>query len=146
MKHAFGLLLLLSFIKSFGQHRDTANQHDFEALLKKGSSLTISRYDSEAGEEITLILRSEVQDCLHAKGIFLTLSNGELLAFDDADVMCRFNGDAMELSGAIVVTPEIYQKLSQFELTEYKLGIVLIVVEFQNEGESLKRLLEFSER
>ena len=152
MKNKITLLfLLISFFshsQSSKENRDTINREDYEAELKwNNSSIIISNYKTSTQIEKTLILKTASMDCGDKKGIYLKLSNGEILSFDNAEVICEFlSTNNYSISGSIEITSELFNKLTQLEITEFAFGKFKVPVKFKDENESLRGLLKFSEQ
>lgn len=138
-------------LSCFGQtkveQRDPLYQHDYESqLIQENSSIIISKYKSSTLNEISLVLKTESKRCPDGYGIELTLSDGEVLKFDNLEVNCtpsetrKFN-----LMGSIILTPELYTKLSKSEIKEFRLGNQTVPVVFKEKEENLKGLFKFSE-
>jgi hypothetical protein len=47
--------------------------------------------------------------------------------------------------GSIILTPELYKKLSESEITEFRLGNQKVPVVYKEKEENLKGLFKFSE-
>jgi hypothetical protein len=151
MKVQIIILLFIIHLGCFGQtkieQRDPLYQNDYEAeLVHENSSIIISKYKSPTINEISLVLKTEAKKCPDSNGIHLTLSDGEVLKFDNLEVNCtslearRFN-----LMGSIHLTPELYKKLSESEITEFRLGNLKVPVVYKEKEENLKGLFKFSE-
>lgn len=151
MKVQIIILSFLIHLNCFGQtkveQRDPLYQNDYEAeLVHENSSIIISKYKSSTLNEISLLLKTEAKRCPDGYGIQLTLSDGEVLKFDNLEVNCtpsetrKFN-----LMGSIILTPELYTKLSKSEIKEFRLGNQTVPVDFKEKEENLKGLFKFSE-
>jgi hypothetical protein len=151
MRSTVVLLFLLAYVLCFGQSavekRDPLYQNDYESqLIQENSSIIISKYKSSTINEISLVLKTEAKRCSDGYGIQLTLSDGEVLNFDNLEVNCtpsetrKFN-----LMGSIILTPELYTKLSKSEIKEFRLGNQTVPVVFKEKEENLKGLFKFSE-
>jgi len=151
MKRKFTFLMLLiglvSYCQSSIEQRNPIYQQDFESLLiSNNSSIVISKYKSPEITEVSLILKTEVETCHENNGISLTLFSGEKLNFENIKIICsESERKKNELSGSLILTPELYNKLSQTEIVEFDLGGVTVPVKFKNNGENLKELFKFSE-
>lgn len=151
MKNKFTFFILLisfiSYCQSNSEQRDPVNQNDYESMLKwNNSSIRISRYKSATINENKLIFKTETEICNETKGISLTLSSGEVLNFENAKVTCsKLETNKYNLTGSFILTPELYTKLSQTEIAEFKLGKVKVPVDFKEKGENLQQLFKFSE-
>jgi hypothetical protein len=147
------IIILLFFINlgCFGQtkveQRDPLYQQDYETeLVYKNSSIVISKYKSPTINEVSLVLKTEANKCPDGKGIELTLSNGEVLRFDSLEVTCTpSEARKFSVKGNIVLTPELYKKLSDSEITEFRLGNHKVPVVYKEKEENLKALFKFSE-
>ncbi|UMY65427.1 MULTISPECIES: hypothetical protein [unclassified Flavobacterium] len=144
------LILLIGFIsycQSNNEARDPINQQDFESMLtSNNSSIVISKYKSSTLTEITLIFKTETDVCDNSNGIHLTLFTGEKLDFENAKISCsELGAKKFKLMGSIVLTPELYKKLSQTEITDFRLGNTNVPVNFREKGENLIALFKFSE-
>ena len=151
MKVQIIILMFFIHLSCFGQtkveQRDPLYQHDYESqLIQENSSIIISKYKSSTINEISLVLKTEAKRCSDGYGIQLTLSDGEVLKFDNLEVNCtpsetrKFN-----LMGSIILTPELYTKLSKSEIKEFRLGNQTVPVVFKEKEENLKGLFKFSE-
>ncbi|MBN8565152.1 MAG: hypothetical protein J0M25_00255 [Flavobacteriales bacterium] len=151
MKVQIIILMFFIHLSCFGQtkveQRDPLYQHDYESqLIQENSSIIISKYKSSTLNEISLVLKTESKRCPDGYGIELTLSDGEVLKFDNLEVNCtpsetrKFN-----LMGSIILTPELYTKLSKSEIKEFRLGNQTVPVVFKEKEENLKGLFKFSE-
>ena len=157
MKKIITILLLsvstFGFSQTTNEPRDPLNQQEYAAELEspKGE-IAISVYKTATIMEKTLILKTEVKNCKDTKGIILKLSNGETLKFKKAYVSCdsASNGNSAItgriLKGSIPLTPDLYNKLSQLEITEFKLGKTKVPVVYKDKNENLKGLFKFSEQ
>lgn len=151
MKINFTLLILFISLKSFCQssieYRDPVNQQGFETMLTLyNSSIQISKYKSSTLNEISLIFKTETNICGDNHGINLTLVSGEKLSFENAVIACEeLETKKYKLSGSFILSPELYTKLSQTEILEFKLGDVIVPVYFKEKGENLRDLFKFSE-
>lgn len=151
MKYKFIFFILLVSFSSYCQpnteKRDPVNQNDYESMLKwNNSSIRISKYKSATINENKLILKTETEICNETKGISLTLSNGEVLNFENTKVTCsKLETGKYDLTGSFILTPELYNKLSQTEITEFRLGKIKVPVDFKEKGENLQQLFKFSE-
>ena len=151
MKSIFTILTLfislLSYCQSSVEQRNPVYQTSFESLLiLNNSSIEISRYKSPTINEITLILKTETEACTEKNGITLTLFSGEKLYFDTILVACnQLETEKYKLSSSFILTPDLYNKLSQTEIVEFTLGDVIIPVHFKEKGENLRGLFKFSE-
>ncbi len=151
MKSIFTILSLfislLSYCQSSVEQRNPVYQTSFESLLiLNNSSIEISRYKSPTINEITLILKTETEACTAKNGITLTLFSGEKLYFDTILVACnQLETEKYKLSSSFILTPDLYNKLSQTEIVEFTLGDVIIPVHFKEKGENLRGLFKFSE-
>jgi hypothetical protein len=151
MKSIFTILTLfislLSYCQSSVEQRNPVYQTSFESLLiLNNSSIEISRYKSPTINEITLILNAETEACTAKNGITLTLFSGEKLYFDTILVACnQLETEKYKLSSSFILTPDLYNKLSQTEIVEFTLGDVIIPVHFKEKGENLRGLFKFSE-
>jgi len=151
MKSIFTILTLfislLSYCQSSIEQRNPVYQKSFESLLiLNNSSIEISRYKSPTINEITLILKTETEACTAKNGITLTLFSGEKLYFDTILVACnQLETEKYKLSSSFILTPDLYNKLSQTEIVEFTLGDVIIPVHFKEKGENLRGLFKFSE-
>jgi hypothetical protein len=151
MKSIFTILTLfislLSYCQSSVEQRNPVYQTSFESLLiLNNSSIEISRYKSPTINEITLILKTETEACTAKNGITLTLFSGEKLYFDTILVACnQLETEKYKLSSSFILTPDLYNKLSQTEIVEFTLGDVIIPVHFKEKGENLRGLFKFSE-
>lgn len=57
------------------------------------------------------------------KGLYIKLSNGEILRFEEANVKCSYRSNSTyELASYLVFSDEINKKLSEFTITEFTLG------------------------
>lgn len=151
MKSIFTILSLfislLSYCQSSVEQRNPVYQTSFESLLiLNNSSIEISRYKSPTINEITLILKTETEACTEKKGITLTLFSGEKLYFDTILLACnQLETEKYKLSSSFILSPDLYNKLSQTEIVEFTLGDVIIPVHFKEKGENLRGLFKFSE-
>jgi thioredoxin-related protein len=151
MKSKFTFLILfigfISYCQSNTEQRDPINQQDFESMLvSNNSSIVISKYKSSTINEITLILKTETETCNDNHGISLTLFTGEKLNFKNNKIACsESEKKRYKLSGSLILTPELYNKLSQTEIIEFNLGGVIVPVNFKEKGENLRALFKFSE-
>lgn len=151
MKSIFTILILfislLSYCQSSVEKRDPVYQKRYESLLiLNNSSIEISRYKSPTINEITLILKTETEACTAKNGITLTLFSGEKLYFDTILVACnQLETEKYKLSSSFILSPDLYNKLSQTEIVEFTLGDVIIPVHFKEKGENLRGLFKFSE-
>lgn len=147
MKTKFTILILLisciAYCQSNVQKRDPINQNDYElTLTKKNSTITISNYKTSTINENSLVLKTEADNCNQTNGIYLTLSNGEVLSFDNNKATCtETETKKYSLIGTIILTPELYKKLSQIEIIEFRFGKLKVPVEFKEKGENLRGLL-----
>ena len=132
MKVQIIILMFFIHLSCFGQtkveQRDPLYQHNYESqLIQENSSIIISKYKSSTINEISLVLKTEAKRCSDGYGIQLTLSDGEVLKFDNLEVNCtpsetrKFN-----LMGSIILTPELYTKLSKSEKGIINNGISVI--------------------
>ena len=151
MKSIFTILSLfislLSYSQSSIEQSNPVYQTSFESLLiLNNSSIEISRYKSPTINEITLILKTETEACTAKNGITLTLFSGEKLYFDTILVACnQLETEKYKLSSSFILSPDLYNKLSQTEIVEFTLGDVIIPVHFKEKGENLRGLFKFSE-
>lgn len=151
MKSIFTILSLfislLSYCQSSIEQRNPVYQTSFESLLiLNNSSIEISRYKSPTINEITLILKTETEACTAKNGITLTLFSGEKLYFDTILVACnQLETEKYKISSSFILSPDLYNKLSQTEIVEFTLGDVIIPVHFKEKGENLRGLFKFSE-
>jgi hypothetical protein len=91
-------------------------------------------------------LKTETEACTAKNGITLTLFSGEKLYFDTILVACnQLETEKYKLSSSFILTPDLYNKLSQTEIVEFTLGDVIIPVHFKEKGENLRGLFKFSE-
>ncbi|WP_396183011.1 hypothetical protein [Flavobacterium sp.] len=151
MKVQIIFLLLFIHLSCFSQikveQRDPLYQHDYESeLIQENSSIIISKYKSSTINEISLVLKTEAKRCPDGYGIELTLSDGEVLKFDNLEVNCSaLEARKFNLMGSIILTPELYKKLSESEITEFRLGNQKVTVVYKEKEENLKGLFKFSE-
>lgn len=151
MKKLFLLLLLNLGLQSYSQSntekRDPLYLQEFESeLLLNGSSIRVSKYKSATINETSLKLITEKAVCNDAHGVVLTLLSGEKLTFADAKVSCvPSETKKNKLTGNIILTPELYKKLSQTEIVKFELGGVSVPVHYKEKGENLKGLFKMSE-
>lgn len=152
MKIKFSILILfigsMSYCQSKEEQRDLMNQRDYEvSLVANNSSITISKYKSTTINEISLLFKTETAICREYDEINLTLFSGEKLHFDNAKIYCsELETKKYKLIGSLLLTTELYNKLSQTEIISFELGEVKIPVEFKEEGENLRGLFKFSEQ
>ena len=151
MKVQIIFLLLFIHLSCFSQikveQRDPLYQHDYESeLIQENSSIIISKYKSSTINEISLVLKTEAKRCPDGYGIELTLSDGEVLKFDNLEVNCSaMEARKFNLMGSIILTPVLYKKLSESEITEFRLGNQKVTVVYKEKEENLKGLFKFSE-
>ncbi|RAR49849.1 hypothetical protein [Flavobacterium lacus] len=151
MKFNFILLFLFMnfacFSQSAKEQRDPLYQNDYEAeLMHENSSIVISKYKSSTVNEISLILKTEAKKCPDTKGIYLTLSDGEVLRFDNLEVNCSTsNMKNFFLNGNVILSEELYLRLSQTEIKEFSLGNHSVPVVYKEKEENLKGLFKISE-
>ena len=151
MKVQIIFLLLFIHLSCFSQikveQRDPLYQHDYESeLIQENSSIIISKYKSSTINEISLVLKTEAKRCPDGYGIELTLSDGEVLKFDNLEVNCSaLEARKFNLMGSIILTPVLYKKLSESEITEFRLGNQKVTVVYKEKEENLKGLFKFSE-
>lgn len=151
MKSTVFLLFLLANVLCFGQsaaeQRDPLYQHDYESeLLQENSSIIISKYKSSTINEISLVLKTQAKKCPDSNGIHLTLSDGEVLKFDNLEINCTtLEAGRFNLMGSIILTQELYKKLSESEITAFRLGNQKVPVVYKEKEENLKGLFKFSE-
>ena len=151
MKSKFTILLLfiglMSYCQSNVEKRDPVNQQDFETMLiSNNSSIVLSKYKSKTINEIALIFKTETDACNNNHGINLTLFSGEKLNFENSKITCsESETKKYKLSRSLILTPELYKKLSQTEIKEFNLGGVTVPVNYLQKDEDLKGLFKFSE-
>lgn len=151
MKSFIIILLLVVNLTCFSQsnveQRDPLYQQEYQSeLMQKNSSITLSKYNSSTINEISLVLKTEAKRCPNGNGIELTLSDGEVLRFDSLEINCTPSEETkFNLTGSIVLTPELYKKLSQTEITEFRLDNLNVPVVYKEKEEDLKGLFKFSE-
>ena len=151
MKSKFTILILfiglMSYCQSNLEKRDPVYQHGFETMLIfNNSSIVISKYKSATINEVTLIFKTETEACTNNNGISLTLFSGEKLNFEDSKISCsELETKKYKLTSSLILTPELYKKISQTEIIEFNLGGVKVPVNYLEKGENLKGLFKFSE-
>jgi hypothetical protein len=151
MKSKFTILILfiglISYCQSNVEYRDPVNQQDFETMLKSNnSSIVISKYKTKTINEITLIFKTETDSCNNNEVISLTLLSGEKLNFENSKITCtKSETKKYNLSGNLILTTELYNKLSQTEITEFNLGGITVPVNYLEKEEDLKGLFKLSE-
>ena len=138
---------LICFSQAKVEQRDPLYQNDYEAeLMHENSAIIISKYKSSTINEISLVLKTEAKKCPDSKGIQLTLSNGEVLRFDMLAIDCSpSDTKKFTLKGSVILTEKLYKKLSESEITEFKLGNQKVPVVYKEKEENLKGLFKFSE-
>ncbi|HRE79387.1 MAG TPA: hypothetical protein PLL09_16340 [Flavobacterium sp.] len=138
---------LIGYSQTAKEQRDPLYQNDYESeLVYENSSIIISKYKSSTINEISLVLKTEAKKCPDSNGIHLTLSDGEVLKFDNLEINCTtLEAGRFNLMGSIILTPELYKKLSESEINEFRLGNQKVPVVYKEKEESLKGLFKFSE-
>lgn len=138
---------LIGYSQSAKEQRDPLYQNDYESeLVHKNSSIIISKYKSSTINEISLVLKTQAKKCPDSNGIHLTLSDGEVLKFDNLEVNCTaLEAGRFNLIGSIILTPELYKKLSESEISAFRLGNQKVPVVYKEKEENLKGLFKFSE-
>lgn len=138
---------LIGYSQSAKEQRDPLHQNDYESeLVHENSSIIISKYKSSTINEISLVLKTKAKKCPDSNGIHLTLSDGEVLKFDNLEINCTtLEAGRFNLMGSIILTPELYKKLSESEINEFRLGNQKVPVVYKEKEESLKGLFKFSE-
>jgi hypothetical protein len=140
------LLILILFISNIGNsqnkvdERDPIYQTEFSMdLIRKHSTISISKYKSPTITESKIIFNTETTSCDNSNGIELVLSTGETLHFENARIACvPTENSNFHLYGSLLLTTELYDKLSQIEILVIKLGTVKYPVVFKEKGENLK--------
>lgn len=138
---------LIGYSQTAKEQRDPLYQNDYESeLVYENSSIIISKYKSSTINEISLVLKTDAKKCPDSNGIHLTLSDGEVLKFDNLEINCTtLEAGRFNLMGSIILTPELYKKLSESEINEFRLGNQKVPVVYKEKEESLKGLFKFSE-
>lgn len=151
MKKLLGIVLVFISYIGYSQNnveaRDPIYQTDFSMdLIGNHSSIGISKYKSPTIKDSRIIFNTEIASCDKSNGIELVLSTGETLYFENARIACvpMENGN-FHLYGSLLLTIELYHKLSQIEILDFKLGTTKVPVVFKEKGENLKVLFKFSE-
>ena len=151
MKNKFSLIMVLigfiSYSQSSNSQRDPQFQSDFEMeLVPNNSSIVLSRYKTSTINEVTLQFKTETNYCNDYKVLLITLESGEKLKFDTALIDCdKVDAKKNILIAKLLLTEELYAKLSQTEIVDFEIGNVKIPVKYKERGENLKALFKFSE-
>lgn len=155
MKLVYFFLLLLHTISSFLQEDNKCNifdisQGEVSALLNlktPNDFIILARRISDNYDDRKIIFKTQVQKCDNLKGVFLKLSNYEIVAFEDYNLLCDdLPEGGRALSGSITLTDDLYRKLLRHTIVEFNLGGngVLVKFEFKEEFASLLTCLHLA--
>ncbi len=148
MKHlVLSFFLLVSFISTgqdFQRKRDPIYQTEYEIeLIKPQSTVSISRYKSPTETEYSLIIKTQNTQCPKESGVVVVLLNGEQISFSNHLVRCdALSNSSFQLLGSFILSPALYQKLSEQGVAYFMLGEVKIPAQYKEVGESLPQLLK----
>ncbi len=69
------------------------------------------------------------------KGLYIKLSNNEILRFDNNKIDCKYSNMNYSLSSYLEINKELYEKLSNYNIVQFKLGskIVEVKQDFSND-------------
>lgn len=146
MKSKLSLLLLFVSFVSFSQNqteeRDLQYQTEYQSdLVLNNSTIAVCKYNSPILKEISLVLSTETKRCTPQEGLTLTLQTGEILSLKNSTITCdKISSGKNKLTSTLLLTPELYEKLSNIEITTFQIGSVKVAVDYKIKGENLNNL------
>lgn len=150
MKTTIIILFLIASQLCFSQddNRDLQYQTEFIFELQANNgTISISKYDSQTLTETSLVFTTEIRIMNNAKGLTLYLSSGEVLSFKNSINTCEpLDNGNFKLSSSIILSPDLYKKLSQTDLLSFQIGLIKVQAKFKEEGENFKELFSVAER
>jgi hypothetical protein len=123
---------------------DVLNRSDYTLpLVYPNSNVTIITWKTPSGMDKTILLEAETPKCEFTKGISMTFSDKEVMKFENNKLKCTpLDDGSYVLSGEIFVTEEMYAKLSAVDMTEFRLGSLVVPVVYKDPG-TVRNVLEF---
>ncbi|WP_298155615.1 hypothetical protein [Flavobacterium sp.] len=147
MKISFTLLFLLMAWTGFcqGEACEEFDLSEGEISMQMGAGtpqafIALSRRVGEATDERKIVFTTNVPKCNSLKGVYVRLSNYDILGFEAYNLLCEdLPGGGYALSGSIALTDNLYDTLSKYEIVEFNLGGVgvLVHLEYYDEFRSM---------
>lgn len=129
------------------EERDLQYQTEFFFELQTNNgTISISKYDSPTLTETSLVFTTEIRIMNNAKGLTLYLSSGEVLSFKNSINTCKpLDNGNFKLNSSIILSPDLYEKISQTDLLSFQIGLIKVQAKFKEEGENFKTLFSVAE-
>ena len=116
-------------------------------LASNNGTISILKYESPTLKEKSLVLKTEINACKRVEGLTLTLASGEVLSFKNSEITCeKLQDGKSKLKSTLLLTSELYEKLSKSDLVHFNIGTFDVPVKFKEEGEDFKGLFVFAKQ
>jgi hypothetical protein len=103
---------------------------------KPTNQISLCRRFSADFDDRKLIFETHADKCNEMKGVFLRLSNNEMLAYDDYNILCDDTTDGgFTLSGSVTLSEALYEKLLRYTITEFNLGEIHVDTKWEDKEE-----------